>query len=67
MPHTIRLSDEVYTSLEELRQKRETFDQAVRRLLAVFGALSEVAHTLGPSHPLNAKEPPSARTAPPAE
>ena len=58
MPHTIRLSDEVYASLDELLQKRETFDAAVKRLLAVFKALKEVSDTLGPSHYLKSPTPP---------
>lgn len=50
MVKTIKLSDETYQKLEELREKRDTFDMTVKRLLKVFEALHDVSETLGPSH-----------------
>jgi len=45
---TIRLNDETYKALEELQQKRETFDAVVKRLIDVFVMLRDVSNTLGP-------------------
>jgi len=56
MPKTIKLSEESYRSLEELRQKRETFDDAVKRLLAVFKTISDLSENLGPSHYLKERD-----------
>ena len=35
MSHTIKLEDRVFNQLETFRDKRETYSQAVERLLAV--------------------------------
>lgn len=35
MKHSIKLEDQVYQDLERIRDKRETFSQAVERLLQV--------------------------------
>ena len=58
MSHTIKVSDESYRALEDLREKRETFDEAVKRLLGVFNMLKGVSDTLGPGHPLRGERPP---------
>ena len=58
MSKTIKLSDETYSALETLREKRETFDEAVKRLLHVFSTLRNVSDILGPSHYLKSDKPP---------
>ena len=42
MPRNIQLSDEVYTRLESFRGKRETFSEAVDRLLSLLGKVGEL-------------------------
>ena len=46
MSHTIKLEDQVYDQLEVFRNKRETFSEAVERLLQVPGRLREIASIL---------------------
>ena len=46
MSRTIKLEDEVYDRLEAVRGKRETFSQAVERLLSIVEAIRAVP--LGP-------------------
>ena len=50
MPKTIKLNETTYLALDELREKRETFDEAVQRLLSVFQQIQAVSDTLGPGH-----------------
>jgi len=50
MSNTIRLSADVYMALEQIREKRETFSQAVERIIKVYATMREVSDTLGPSH-----------------
>ena len=57
-PKTIKLTEETYNALDELREKRETFDEAVKRLLRVFREVAQVAGTLGPGHHLKGSKPP---------
>ena len=52
MSNTIRLSAETYMALENIREKRETFSQAVERIIKVYATMREVSDTLGPSHHL---------------
>jgi len=47
---TIKVEDRVYNRLEEIREKRETFSEAVERLLKVYDTIKTVSDTLGPSH-----------------
>ncbi|MBU2685933.1 MAG: antitoxin VapB family protein [Gammaproteobacteria bacterium] len=58
MSKTIKLSDKTYNALEDLREKRETFDEAVQRLLNVFRTLKEASDILGPGHYLKSPTPP---------
>lgn len=46
MPRNIQLSDEVYAKLEEFRGKRETFSEAVERLLNLLSKVSELREIL---------------------
>jgi len=39
MSKTIRLEDQIYTELDEVRDKRETFSQAVERLIDIYRGL----------------------------
>ena len=55
MSKTIKLENSIYHRLEEVRKKRETFSEAVDRLLGVYETLMSVKTTLGPSHYLNEK------------
>jgi len=57
MSKTIKVSEKTYDALEELRDKRETFDEAVQRLLQVFRTIKGVSDTLGPSHFLKGDKP----------
>jgi len=50
MSKTIKVEDRVYDRLEEIREKRETFSEAVERLLKVYDTIKTVSDTLGPSH-----------------
>ena len=50
MSKTIRVDDQVYNELEELRGKRETFSQVIERLLAIVRPLRQASEILGPSH-----------------
>jgi len=58
MSKTIKLQDKTYYRLEEVREKRETFSQAIDRLLNLHDAMSDVSKTLGPSHHLKSEQPP---------
>lgn len=57
MSKTIKLAEETYDELEKLREKRETFDQAVRRLLRVHATVQDLSDNLGPSHYLKGARP----------
>lgn len=46
MSKTIKLEDQVYYRLEEVRGKRETFSQAVERLLAAMAKANELIDAL---------------------
>lgn len=59
MSKTIKVDDEVYNSLEAIREKRETFSKVVERLVKVFATLKDVSDTLGPAHYLKGR--PSSR------
>ena len=50
MSHTIKLEDQVYTKLERFRGKRETFSQAVERLLAAGEKVNELIDILVSRH-----------------
>lgn len=50
MAKTIWLRDGVYIALDAVREKRETFSQAVERLIKVYLTLKDVSDTLGPGH-----------------
>jgi len=46
MSKTIRLEDQVYTRLETFRGKRETFSEAVDRLLTMLEKVGELRDVL---------------------
>ncbi|MFH0913866.1 MAG: hypothetical protein V1849_01075 [Chloroflexota bacterium] len=46
MSHTVRLEDEVYLRLEATRAKRETFSQAVSKLLDLLTSIGELMNTI---------------------
>lgn len=58
MTKTIKVSQETYDALEGIREKRETFDQAISRVIKVFKTLEEMTKSLGPAHQLKADSPP---------
>ena len=62
MSKTIRLEDRVYVKLDAIREKRETFSEAVARLIVVYTTIKGVSVTLGPSHYLK-EHPLGGRTA----
>jgi len=42
MSKTIKLDEQVYQELDQLREKRETFSQAVGRLISLYQAIEKV-------------------------
>lgn len=58
MTKTIKLSQETYDALEELRTKKETKGEAVMRLITVFKQLEQMSAALGPAHQLKSDSPP---------
>jgi len=58
MSHSIKVTDGVYIALEAIREKRETFSEAVERLIKVYATIKDVSDTLGPSHYLKSTTPP---------
>jgi len=50
---TIWLRPETKERLEQIREKGETFDEVVLRLIKVYDTIKTVSDTLGPSHYLN--------------
>lgn len=55
---SIKVSDRVYIALEEIREKRETFSEAIERIIRVYDTIKGVSDTLGPSHYLRSPTPP---------
>lgn len=47
MSKSIKISEEVYERLEQFRDKRESFSQAVERLLDMVDRLGELREVLG--------------------
>ena len=62
MSKTIRLTDGVYIVLDAIREKRETFSEAIERITKVYLTIKDVSDTLGPSHYLK-EHPLGGRTA----
>ena len=58
MTKLIKLHDDTYARLDEVREKRETFSQVVDRLLDLYIMLEDVSKTLGPSHYLQQRPTP---------
>ncbi len=58
MSQTNKVSNVSSRAVEDFREKRETFDESVKRLLGVFNMLKGVSDTLGPGHPLRGERPP---------
>jgi predicted CopG family antitoxin len=50
MSKTIKLDDQVHRDLEEVQQKRETFSQAVARLIKFYREVTNLAWTHGVEH-----------------
>ena len=46
MSKTIKLEDQVYSTLDEFRDKHETYSQAVERLLALLSKVGELRSIL---------------------
>lgn len=42
MAKTIKLEDQVHRELEEIRSKRETYSQAVARLIATYRSIQRI-------------------------
>ena len=57
MSKLIRLTDGTYIVLEAIRRKRESFSEAVERLIKVYLTIKEVSDTLGPGHYLKERSP----------
>lgn len=58
MSKTIRLEDDVYFALDDIRDKRETFSAVVARLMRVYVTIKDVSDTLGPGHYLRSAQSP---------
>ena len=50
MGKTIRVSDQVYNQLEELRDKRETFSQVIARTVNAYITIQGIRDGLPASH-----------------
>jgi predicted CopG family antitoxin len=50
MTKSIKLDDQVHKSLEEIQNRRETFSQAVARLIKFYREVSEIAWRHGMDH-----------------
>ena len=50
MSKAIKVDEQVYARLEELRDWKETFSQVIVRLLKVYDVLYTVRDVLGPGH-----------------
>ena len=55
MSKPIRLENEVYDKLDNIREKRETFSGVVERLIRVYATIKDVSDILGPGHYLKEK------------
>ena len=55
----IKLHLDTYQELDRVREKRETFNNVVGRLLRIHKTLSDISTTLGPFHYLRSPNPPS--------
>jgi len=51
MSKTVKLDDQVHHDLEELRSKRETYSQAVARLIYVHRELTRIVWSQPERHP----------------
>lgn len=49
MSRTIKLDDQVYNRLEQVRSKRETFSQVVERLLSILEAVKGISPKIDPA------------------
>ena len=50
MSKTIRVDDQVYDQLEELREKRETFSEVIARALNAYNTIRGIRDGLPASH-----------------
>lgn len=50
MSKTIKVSDEVFSDLQELQGPRETYSHVIERLVQIVKELRGVSTILGPSH-----------------
>jgi len=50
MRKTIKVDEQTYKDLDEIRDKRETFDEVVKRVIAVFKQIQQLSDDLGPGH-----------------
>jgi len=57
MSKTIKLNEGTYNDLDELREKRETFDEVVARVLRVHRTVQGLSDSLGDHHYLKGPRP----------
>jgi len=50
MSKTIRVDEQTYNDLDNIRDKRETFDEVIKRVIGVFKQLQRMTDDLGPGH-----------------
>jgi len=61
MSKAIKVRDHIYTKLDDMRGKGETFSDVISVLLKVYETIKTTSDILGPSHFLKGKSPPVVR------
>jgi len=50
---TVKLEEDIYNDLDRVRGKRETFSQAVARILNVYKTVQGIRDTIEPARQIN--------------
>lgn len=50
MAKTIKVEEQEYQKLDEIKEKGETFAQVIQRLLDIYAMVFDLSKRLGPSH-----------------
>jgi len=50
MSKSIKVSDQVFETIQKYQGPRESYSSVIERALSVFVTITEVKETLGPSH-----------------
>lgn len=57
----IKLHDDTYDNLDAIREKRESFNDTVERLIDLYSKIETASQILGPSHYLKSPVPPGVK------